>query len=308
MFNAKITFNLIIVTSSGTRSLSITAPGDGEQEDEALGTYSPNSYISDYLVKFNCKAEKVDFDQNNYQIQIDDLLLEQANGYFPFTDIPVPYSLKDKDISQYKYDDIEREYGKDYTLYLFIQKADSNGRRLSDGSRCSISNNEASLNIDGTVEREKSINNRTFTLKTSDNKNANCTLSKEAGINDAKLICAVKNPGKRFYLIEDNYIAIDGKGDDYMVFTANNTDTPLCKYYTNDDSDRSDSSSSSGLSGGAIAGIVIASVVVVVVLGTIIFFVSKGIGLFGGVKAGTSAYSEAGSSSISNMKISELKK
>ena len=94
-----------------------------------------------------------------------------------------------------------------------------------------------------------------------------------------------------------------------MAFTANSKDIPLCKYYSSDYSERSDSSSSwGGLSGGAVAGILIASVEDVVVIGTILFFVSKGAALFGGVKAGNAAYSEAGTSSISKMNIKDLKK
>ena len=309
MFNARITFNLTIVTSSGTRFLSSPVTGYGVQDGIALGTYSQNSKMSDYLAKFNCEVVNIDFDENNSQLQMDDdLWLIYTNGDYTHTKIPVSYSLKDANIAECKGDDIEKKYGKNNLFYLFIQKVDSKGRRLSDGSRCTISGNVANLNIDGTVEREDSIIDRTFTLKTNDNRYPNCTLNKEAGIYDANLECTIENPGKNFYLTEDDYIAIDGKGDDYLLFTANNIDSPLCKYYSSDDSERSDSSSSGGLSGGAITGIVIACVVVVVVIGTILFFVYKGGALFAGIKAGNAAYSEAGASSISNMNIKDLKK
>ena len=64
------------------------------------------------------------------------------------------------------------------------------------------------------------------------------------------------------------------------------------------------SSSSGGLSGGAIAGIAIAGVVVVGVIGFAIFFVSKGAALFGAVNAGTATYSQAATSSLSNINAS----
>ena len=83
------------------------------------------------------------------------IYLEQANGYFPYDEILVPYSFKDKVISQYKYNYTEKDMEKKNILYLFIQKADSGWRKLSDGSRCSISKNVATPNIDGTVEREE---------------------------------------------------------------------------------------------------------------------------------------------------------
>ena len=66
----------------------------------------------------------------------------------------------------------------------------------------------------------------------------------------------------------------------------------------------SSSSSSGGLSGGAIAGIAIAGVVVIGVIGIAIFFVSKGITLFGAVNAGTVTYSQTVTSSLSNINAS----
>ena len=308
MFNARITFTLTSGIFSGTRFLSSSEGGTGVQEGVALGTYSQNSYTSDYLAKFNCEVENLDFDEKKHQLQINDLWLKEANGDDLPVEIEVPKSLKGKDISQYTGNDIEKEYEKKI-LYLFIQKADSNERRLSDDSRCSISKNVATLNIDGTVERENSIDGRKFTLKTTDDKDADCTLNKSKDIYDANLICTVKDPGRNFYLIEEKFNSTDNGDKVYMLFTAKNK-TQFCPYYSSDESGstHSTSSSSGGLSGGAIAGIVIGGIAIVAVIGTIIFFVSKGGGLFGGVNAGTATYTEAGTSSISNMKVPNLKK
>ena len=310
MFNARITFTLMAVTSSGTRFLLPQVNGTGVQDSIALGSYSQNSYFSDYLAKFNCKAENLDFDEKKSKLQIDNLWLIETNGDDTLTEIEVPNSLEGKDISQYTGNDIEEEYGKKI-LYIFIQKADYNERRLSDSSRCSISKNVATLNIDGTIKRENLIDGRNFTLNTTDGKEANCTLNKDKVTYDANLKCTVEDPGKSFYLKEDNFKSTDNNiedGEVYMLFTAN-TKTPLCQYYSSDDSDsRGSSSSSGGLSGGAIAGIVIASIAIVAVIGTIIFFVYKGAALFGGVNAGAAAYTEPGTSSISNMNVPKLKK
>ena len=107
---------------------------------------------------------------------------------------------------------------------------------------------------------------------------------------------------------EDNFKSTDNGDKVYMLFTANNK-TPFCPYYSSDESGSTHSSSSSGgLSGGAVAGIVIGGIAIVAVIGTIIFFVSKRGALFGGVNAGTATYTETGTSSISNMKVPNLKK
>ena len=91
-----------------------------------------------------------------------------------------------------------------------------------------------------------------------------------------------------------------------MAFTSNDTEYVINPKYSSD-SDGSYSSSSSSLSGGAIAGIVIGCIAVVAIIGTIIFFVSKGTALFGAGNA-AAAYSEAGTSSVSNMNVPNLKK
>lgn len=304
MFNAKVTFTLSITKSSGTRFLSSSVIGEGIQDGITQGSYSEKSYLSDFLAKFYCEA--YDVEEGYSKIQIFKLYSTQRNGKINPIEIPIPYTLDGIDISKYIDDNIEGIYGINNILYIFIQKADSNRRRLSDSSICSISGNEGTLNIEGTVIREESINDRNFTIKTSDDKDAECILHKDDSTYDANLECIVNNPGKDFYLNEENYIATDQKGDDYILFIPNDNNSSFCQ--VSDDSYGSSSSSSGGLSGGAIAGIVIGSIVIIVIIGTILFFVYKKTALFGGVNAGTSAYTEPGASSISNMNISKLKK
>ena len=51
MYNAKITFNLIIETSSGRRFLSSEKTGTCLQNNIAQGTYFQNSQMSDFFIK-----------------------------------------------------------------------------------------------------------------------------------------------------------------------------------------------------------------------------------------------------------------
>ena len=208
MFNAKISFNLIIVTSSWRRFLSTETTGTGLQNGVAQGTYSQNSQMSDFLAKFDWESdgEVVDYSQ----LKIDNLKLIEANGNSYSSLIEIPNSV-DKVISNCLDNKIEDEYGKNAPLYLFIQ--DSNRRRLK----------VSTVNIDGTIERNGPID-RNFTLKTKDdNKDVDCTLSKNNVTTKVKLKCNVENL-EEFKLNEDkNYKSANDKGEAYMAFTVDKT-------------------------------------------------------------------------------------
>ena len=130
MFNARVSFTLSVITSSGTRFLSSEVTGDGVQDGIALGTYSKESKMSDFLAKFYCEA--YDVKEGFSQVQIKNLYLTQTNGKIEPIEIPIPQTYEGKDISQYDDNTFENNNGKDKTLYLFIQKVNSNERRLSD--------------------------------------------------------------------------------------------------------------------------------------------------------------------------------
>ena len=312
MYNARVTFNIFIITSGRRRILQQTGSGTGIQNRIAQGSYSEHSYMSDFLVKFDCEGNVED---SSVDLQIDNLTLTERNEKETFIPIQLSSSLK-KPISNFDSDagkDIEDKFGLNKVLHQFIQKTNSERRRLSsDSVKCILSGNTGIISIDGTVVENAPIKNKNFTLKTTDNDEAKCTLNKAINSYDANLECIIQNPKRGFNLDESNFPDTDGSGE-YMSFTIHNTDessnpnsNALCETYESGDRESNESSSSGGLSGGAIAGIVIASTVVVVAAAFILVFVSKGTALFGIVNTGiASSFSQAGTSSVSKVNINK---
>ena len=303
MFNAKIRFYLVVIDSE--RRFLQKIKGTGIQYDIAQGTYSENSIRSNYLAKFDCKSDE---DVPSYNLQVNDLELIEVNGDSTLEDIPLAYeSLAEKDISGCTDFEIETEYSGNNIVYNFVQKTkqtnpltyDFNRQRIlsSVSSKCALSGNEGRLNIEGNIDRNVIIANEAFTLTTSDEKTADCTLTKSDANNpEAYLNCKIENPGRSFYLSDQQ--TKGSNNENYLSF-ANTTSTPFCQIYYNEDNKES-SSSSDGLSGGAIVGIVIVCVVVVAVIGFILYYLLI-------IKNGMSALSATSSSSAEKVKSSSYK-
>ena len=310
MYNAKVTFNIFIITSGRRRILQKVGSGTGIQNGVAQGSYSEHSSMSDFLVKFDCEGNVED---SSADLLIDDLTLTERNEKDTSIPIPLASSLK-KSISNFDSNAgkvIQEIFRPGKKLHQFIQKTDSERRRLSsDNVKCILSGNTGTVSIDGTVVEKALIKNRNFTLNTTDGDKAKCTLNKEVNSYDANLKCIIQNPKKGFNLDESYFSDTDGSGE-YMSFTIHNTDdsnnqnsNALCETYESGDRESSGSSSSGGLSGGAIAGIVIGCTVIVVAVAFILVFVSKGTALFGAVNKGvTNSFSQAGTSSVSKVNI-----
>ena len=299
MFNAKVTFNIIIVTFTGKKYLKTIVNGTGIQNGIAQGSYSENSYMSDFLAIFDCE---VNVTEGSHQFLIDNLKLVEKNGEITSIDIPIPNSLSNKDISTFTGNDIENKYGKNNTLYLFIENMDIDRNRLSSSATCTISGNEGIVDIDGTVVRDDLIDNRNFILKTSDDKDAYCILSKGNDTYDANLKCTIENPGRNFFLDEENYKAND-ESSDYMSFTSYST-SPLCQYYHSINENRK-SSLRSKLSSGAIVGIVMVCLIVVIVVALSFLYYYKRGSIFRESKNRQSSFSETVSSSVTNLPIAK---
>ena len=298
MDNVKIKFKLNFVKRRTSRFLS-DEEGDGIQIGTAEGTYSDSTLLSNYLAKFECNYENAE--ENYSYVQIKDIHLTQVND--KPTDKTIDLSYVSNVIYNCSHTGIEDDYKIPKTFYPFLEKSGSNTRRLNKGT----------LNMEGTVDTKKKIDNEYFSLKTTDEniKEVGCYLNKEEGRNaTATLKCSVDNLQSCIKLNE----TINGPNKDssYMSYDSDGQKNEICAVESNSNSGTSysskSSSSSGGLSGGAVAGIVIGGIAVVAIIGTIIFFVSKGTSLFGGVNAASAAYTEAATSSVSNVNVPKLNK
>ena len=282
MFNAKVSFYLVVFSSTGRRFLQEKYKGVGIQSNIAQGSYSENSYKSDFLAEFDCEANNVP----SSSFKVEDLELIEVNGNPTLEDIPFENdSLAETDIANCVNTNVKNNYiGNDKSkVFNFIQNekrtnsllADYNEKRIliSDPSKCTLSGNEGTVGIEGNVYRDEGID-ETFALTTTDNKIANCILSKIENTANANLNCKIESPGRSFYLLEDQK---KGSKGNYLSFSTNTDKTPLCNTYQS--GDIIESSSSGGLSGGAIAGIVIVCFVIVAAIGLVLYFIYSGKGI-----------------------------
>ena len=115
MFSAKISFYLFDITKG--RILS-TGSGIGIQNGIVEGSYSENSFMSDFLAKFDCEAEVEDSSKN---FQINNLILEEVNGYTNNILITITNSLK-TDTINFTGNEIEKKYGKKKYIVSFYSK------------------------------------------------------------------------------------------------------------------------------------------------------------------------------------------
>ena len=104
IFNARITFTLSFIVSSGTRFLSQSVKGDDIKDGIDQGSFSKNSYTSYFLAKFDCETYGVK--ENCSQEQIKNIYSTQTNANINPANIPIPNSLDIKETSQYTDNDI----------------------------------------------------------------------------------------------------------------------------------------------------------------------------------------------------------
>ena len=81
-------------------------------------------------------------------------------------------------------------------LYYFTQNT-------NDDCECKTKGNKANFSIKGNVDVKDTEINKIYTIKTSDNKNAECQLNKNSGTSDAEMTCEIENPSKEFYLTKN---------------------------------------------------------------------------------------------------------
>ena len=274
MFKAKISFTLYRKSKRGRSLQTEIITGTGTQSGIALGSYSTDSTMDDYLAKFDCIADDTSSTNNEYYLTR--LILYEANGE-NFNEPILSSKYTEKNIADYDNYDIENKYSTS-KLYVFIQKSkrnllsNLNEKRLL-SSNCLLSDNEASFSLSGEVlNRDDEYIDNTYLVKTdNENKNATCQLTKKInGV--AYLDCSMEDPIKGFYLEKD---AEDVKGSALVFGSNETTNTLFCqKFYS--ESEQNNSSSSGGLSGGAITGIVIVCIVIVTTIGAILYLVKSG--------------------------------
>ena len=313
MFNGVISFNIVDMDSTNRR-LSQPAAGKCIQDGVAQGSYSANSYGSNYFAKFDCESDnEVSFSH----FKITDLKLINYNGEENPDSLEFGYnSLSEKDVSTCTTTNIEDKY-KDIIYYVFIQKGIqtktnslllnfNNKRLLTDSSTCFLSDNKVNINVEGTIERDESIID-TFSIHTDDGNKADCTVKKDAKTTDANLECVVEDPIEGFTLKEEESKSENGNIF-YVTTINNNSPAPNCNKIVSGVTGSKGSSSGKGLSGGAIAGVVIGCVAVVAIAGFVLFFFIKGAGLLGGVSSVAQSYAGTTTSSIASENTGGLKK
>ena len=156
------------------------------------------------------------------------------------------------------------------SLYYFDQNA-------NDDCSCKQNDNKIIFTIKGIVENENEID-KIYNIKTSDNKNAKCNLTKDQGTKDAIMICEIENPSEEFSLSEDTS-SLDNSNDFISVKSSSNI---MCSLSDKDNDDNkgvtadSGKTSSGGISTGVIIAIVIVLIVVILaVIMVVLYFIRK---------------------------------
>ena len=269
MHDSKISFILSNTRENDGFLQKKSINGIGTQIDTALGAFSDSKKKIEFLVKFVCEIEDVNYDHyyiyglkllqfNNVSIDASDNFLYVDNYWL------------DKNIDNYTTNEQEELYDKSGNFYTFVP---NKARRGLEITACKISRKKAEFTIDGISEREKDGIGKTYKITTSDENIAYCTLIKENNnSNEAKLNCEVINlskDGKGFTLKEEDSPATDGSGD-VLSFTYKNPEedkTLLCKNEeSNVNRKQYKFSGARGLSVGAIVGIVLVCLVIAAII------------------------------------------
>ena len=274
MYECQLTIFLTVITNNrrsleesenviqGTCTQTGTAEGSLNEKQTLKGSTASVDCETEYGGKFNeLKLKNVTIDKLNGDVPKDNKV--DANAAF--------------EINIMEEEDAKYEEEEEIDLYVFEQNYQT----------CKCKDGVANFQLKGKIEnhKDKVINGVNYSLTTSEEEEAKCSLTKLANSNEATLDCQVKTSTEKF-----NFTT----GED----TKTHSDSSIA-LEMDDDSvscSESSSSSSSGLSGGAIAGIVIGSIAGVLILSGIAVFVALGVKSTGAAAAAAVSTTSAASS------------
>ena len=151
----------------------------GTQVKDANWAYSQDPTKGNYLVRFDFDKP---IDPNSTIFTVKSYRLSEVKKGDDISNYELVTNTisTGENIAEYEDNDIEEKYGGNDLFYVFVPN-----KARSDTEKCIKSNIIATVNFEGYIERNEAINAEQYLLKTSDEKNATWTLTKEENKFDA---------------------------------------------------------------------------------------------------------------------------